>query len=255
MRRLLYFGACLAAVGLPIALAPVVGVSALQNSGEMIADGGMKDSARSAATGATSSAAAAAKHACCQASRPDGSARATCPMQASQRLGMPSSGTLQSSWPFPSGTRCGCPRWEAHRRIPGAGACGCHPLLCTCARAPSCRDPPIPNLRARCARQAGAGPKDFAALDTDLVAWHADASALYERCSSMAVVGLMPGGDETVAFTFGRAAGAEKRSETSLCGVVQRRAGRRCRAASPPAEPKLASTAGPTPRRATPPRP
>ncbi|KAL4452313.1 hypothetical protein ABPG75_007975 [Micractinium tetrahymenae] len=60
--------------------------------------------------------------------------------------------------------------------------------------------------------QAGAAPEDFAALDAGLVAWHADASALYARCSSMAVVGLMPGGDETVAFTFGRAAGAEKRS-------------------------------------------
>lgn len=45
------------------------------------------------------------------------------------------------------------------------------------------------------------------------MAWHADASTLYERCSSMAVVGLMPGGGETVALTFGRAAGAEKRSE------------------------------------------
>lgn len=51
------------------------------------------------------------------------------------------------------------------------------------------------------------------------MAWHADASTLYARCSNMAVVGLMPGGDETVAFTFGRAAGAEKRSETCMAGA------------------------------------
>jgi len=66
--------------------------------------------------------------------------------------------------------------------------------------------------------------RDYAGLDAALLAWQADATQLYERCSSMAVVGLMSDSDAGLQLTFNRAAGAEKRREGGR--VVRRALGR-----------------------------
>lgn len=64
----------------------------------------------------------------------------------------------------------------------------------------------------RVPKHPGAAPNSYTALDADLVAWHLNASRLYSRCSSMAVVGLMGDADTGMQFTFDRAAGSGTRS-------------------------------------------